>query len=221
MLNITEELEKMKSSLWGYDKESVQLLIKELLESCEQEAEHEHTRLLDQNRQLQAKLQETKERLKFVTQQFETLMEKLDKMTAALEQETEYSRERDKELEAFHKKEEELNALHTKALEEAKAAKKQLLADVDHDKESLIEEGKKEYNRLVAQGREEQEQLLEEGRNYKKMIIKRYETMEGILKKLKEELYPAICLGDDLSAEKEKLEIDDVIDYAKEPGEKT
>ena len=73
MINVTEELERMKSSLWGYDKELVQILIKDLLAECEQEASEETGRLREQNHQLKGNLKETQERLRMVSQQFEQL----------------------------------------------------------------------------------------------------------------------------------------------------
>ena len=139
MINVTEELERMKSSLWGYDKELVQILIKDLLAECEQEASEETGRLREQNHQLKGNLKETQERLRMVSQQFEQLTERLDKMTEAVGKGTEYSRERDRELEAFHKKEEELDTLHAKAVEEAQEEKQRFLSGLAQEREQMMQ----------------------------------------------------------------------------------
>ena len=170
MRSISEELSELKTSLWGYDKEAVQLLIRQILLENEEELEKETSKLIKQNRSLELELNESRERLELMTKQFEHLSEKLDRMTEVMGKGTEYSKERDQELREFHKKETEIETLYEKAQQEAMAERDRLLADVEKEQEALMEQAQAERNALIEEGKARKQQLIQEGMEEKQHL---------------------------------------------------
>ena len=208
MINVAEALKTMKTSLLGYDKENVQVLIKDLLDEFEQEENEETAHLKEQNRLLQRNLKETSERLHLVTQQFKLLTDKMDKMTEAVGRGTEYSRERDRELEAFHKKEEELDSLHARAVEEAKEEKQKLLCGIDEERKEMLKAAGIEYDRLILQGQKEREQLIREADEYRASVFLQTEEVEAVLEQLETQLQPLLVLKSRLAEMNRRSEAD-------------
>lgn len=207
MRSISEELSELKTSLWGYDKEAVQLLIRQILLENEEQLEKETSKLLKQNRSLELELNESRERLEMMTGQFEHLSEKLDKMTEAMGKGTEYSKERDQELREFHKKETEIETLYEKAQKEAQAERERLLADVEKEqavlmeqaqaeRDHLIEEGQARKQQLIQEGMEEKQHLEEEMEQLKAQCSERMNYMQEVVDSFKHQFFPVFTWAD-------------------------
>ena len=184
MRSISEELSELKTSLWGYDKEAVQLLIRQILLENEEQLEKETSKLIKQNRSLELELNESRERLELMTKQFEHLSEKLDRMTEVMGKGTEYSKERDQELREFHKKETEIETLYEKAQQEAMAERDRLLADVEKEQEALMEQAQAERNALIEEGKARKQQLIQEGMEEKQHLEEEMEQFAINQKKI-------------------------------------
>lgn len=182
MRSITEELEKLKTSMFGYEKEATQVLIRELLQEYDDEKQKELEKLWKEKQVLQLELSRSKESQSLLQSQFDNLFEKMEKMSEAMEKNAEYTKSQDQKLEAFYKKETEIKTLHEKATEEAKAEKEQLLSGVTEEKKRLIHSGETEKDRLVREGEELKQQLIEEGKEQKQRLEKEAQSLEQSLK---------------------------------------
>lgn len=181
-MDIVNKLEELKTGFRGYDKEAVHTFMLEILRECEQNKDRSMEELIRQNQTLQTELKESKERLRDIKDQNMELLKNMSSMTEAVGKGTDYTRERDRELDEYRKKEKDIDELlektrqeaqaeHDRILEEAVARKNSLLADVKAEKAELLSGARAEAQELVRKAREEAERLQSEAEtNYQEMM---------------------------------------------------
>lgn len=96
MTDIANDLENIKISLLGYDKEQILLYLKEVLQQCEEEKQKEMSQLLEQNQKLQMQCAQAKEMQNQLQQQYDRLLKQMQEMTAVLGQSMQYGNRQEK-----------------------------------------------------------------------------------------------------------------------------
>ena len=164
MIDIANDLENIKTSLMGYDKEQILLYLKGVLQQCEEEKQNEMSQLLDQNQKLQMECTQAKETQNYLKQQYDSLLEQMQEMTAVLNQSVRYANQRDEKLEAYQKKEQELNDLYENVRKKAEEEREQILQDAKEQQEKMLEEAKQECSRRLDEAERQKAAMLAEGR---------------------------------------------------------
>lgn len=161
-MDIAKSLDELKPALvGGYDKTAVHDLMEKILVECQEESQKEISGLKAENSRLEAENRGYKEQNDRLTGQFETLTKSMQKMTATMEKEAEYTKGRDKELEAYYRKEEELNHSLEQVREEAEKEKSRILEEAEQERKKLLEETQNERTNILNHAEEEKNALLQ------------------------------------------------------------
>ena len=172
-MDILKELDEVKNTLWGLDKAAVQDFIGEILKECEKDKDNSMSDLVRQNQTLQTELKECKDHLQDLKEQNRELLKNMGSMSEAVEKGTEYTRERDRELDEYKKREKEIETLledtrkeayeeRSRILEEAEAKRSSLLEGVEEEKAALLSGAKKEADEILQKARAEADCLNQE-----------------------------------------------------------
>ena len=222
-MDIVKKLEELKTGFRGYDKEAVHTFIQEILRECEQDKDSSMAELVRQNQTLQTEVKESKERLQDIKDQNMELLKNMNSMTEAVGKGTDYTRERDRELDEYRKKEKDIEELlektrqeaqveHDRILEEVVARKNSLLADVEAEKAELLSGARAEAQELVRKAREEAERLQQEAETSYQELLERSVRVRKYLDEMKNRMMMLF------SWEKEHLDAESA--EAPEPAEK-
>lgn len=195
-MDIAKELDELKTSIMGFDKVAVHNFIKEILQECEQDKASSMAELVRQNQTLQTELKESKEHLQDLKEQNRELLKNMSSMTEAVGKGTEYTRERDRELDEYKKKEKDIEELlektrqeaqveHDRILEEVVARKNSLLADVEAEKAELLSGARAEAQELVRKAREEADRLQQEAETSYQELLERSVRVRKYLDEMK------------------------------------
>lgn len=103
MTDIANDLENIKISLLGYDKEQILLYLKDVLQQCEEEKQKEMSQLLEQNQKLQMECAQAKEMQNQLQKQYDRLLEQMQEMTAVLGQSMQYGNHQEKKPAPYRK----------------------------------------------------------------------------------------------------------------------
>ena len=107
--NYVKELEGLKTSLMGYDRESVMAYIRDLI--VEKDAEREDALKEMSTRQMQLAAENAGLRAEIETRKlvYEQLAKRVDQMNVSMDKMESYARERDHALENYHIREQEMS----------------------------------------------------------------------------------------------------------------
>ncbi len=195
-MDIVKKMEELKTGFRGYDKEAVHTFIQEILRECEQDKDSSMAELVRQNQTLQTEVKESKERLQDIKDQNMELLKNMNSMTEAVGKGTDYTRERDRELDEYRKKEKDIEELlektrqeaqveHDRILEEVVARKNSLLADVEAEKAELLSGARAEAQELVRKAREEADRLQQEAETSYQELLERSVRVRKYLDEMK------------------------------------
>lgn len=163
-MDIVKKLEELKTGFRGYDKEAVHTFIQEILRECEQDKDSSMAELVRQNQTLQTEVKESKERLQDIKDQNMELLKNMNSMTEAVGKGTDYTRERDRELDEYRKKEKDIEELLEKTRQEANEERIRILAEVEAKRSSLLTDVETEKADLLSGARAEAEAIVEKAR---------------------------------------------------------
>ena len=163
-MDIVKKLEELKTGFRGYDKEAVHTFIQEILRECEQDKDSSMAELVRQNQTLQTEVKESKERLQDIKDQNMELLKNMNSMTEAVGKGTDYTRERDRELDEYRKKEKDIEELLEKTRQEANEERIRILAEVEAKRSSLLMDVETEKADLLSGARAEAEAIVEKAR---------------------------------------------------------
>lgn len=163
-MDVVKKLEELKTGFRGYDKEAVHTFIQEILRECEQDKNNSMAELVRQNQTLQTEVKEGKERLQDIKDQNMELLKNMTSMTEAVGKGTDYTRERDRELDEYKKKEKDIEELLDKTRREAQAEHDRILKSVEEKKSRLLADAEAEKVALLSRARAEAEEIVRRAR---------------------------------------------------------
>lgn len=202
--NIANDLDDLKTSFLGYDKEAVLSYIKVLLDRKDQEKEAalkkltneligEKMSLVAENAGLKAEI-ETRDQLhRELAKRAEDMSDSLDKLNA-------YARERDERLEDYRIREKEIDEMEVHAeerskeiiqqakehadavLKEAEAGQERILARAKQAAEEIYAETERKAGELLNTTREQAKEQRDLYYYYRKRIREFRDELDGLLK---------------------------------------
>ena len=183
-MSIAQDLDELKTSVWGYDRESVHHLFNEYLQEQEELRKKEMETLLNQNHQYQVDLKETQEKLKDARAQYDKLAEQFNKVVNALTEGRKFSAERDQKLEEYYQKKDDIDRIADRVRKEA-----------EEKSQSLILDAKKQANEMIQKARADADAMMQNARESSQMICseqrEKSEEIWNAMKDLQENLIPA------------------------------
>ena len=173
-MDLKQSLDALKPALvGGYNKDAVYNLMEQLLTECREESLKEISELKAENSRLEAEHRGYKEKNELMTGQFEELSKSMQKMTTAMEKESDYKQKRDKELEGFYRKEEELNNSLSQVREEAEKEKARILEEAEQERKKLLEQAQNERTNILKYAEEEKSSLLQDAKEELGQLLER------------------------------------------------
>lgn len=112
-----KELEALKISLMGYDREAVMVYIRDLIGKKDAEREDALKEMSDRQRQLEAENAGLRAEIETRKLVYEQLAKRVDQMNVSMDKMESYARERDHALEDYHIREQEFHEMETRARE--------------------------------------------------------------------------------------------------------
>ena len=203
MMDISQELENLKTSFRGYDKEAVLEFVRQLLLENEKEKKKENAALVEQNAKLQRSLKASEEKLSLMNEQYQELSKQMEQLTASLNQGKGHSKEAEKGLELILGKAEEIGGFLIKTKEDAEAERERLIADGEQQRNALIEAGEKEKERIVEAANRQSEFLLTESRQSYEDAVHRASQLRQELDAFREKILPLLSWADEVFMETE------------------
>lgn len=158
MKDFIKDLDEVKTSFRGYDRDEMMLYIKDLLHYFDQEKKDEMQKLIEQNSRLQADLEDARSHEAELKERYDALLVRFEKLSDAMSENTRHTVERDAQLDEFHRKQDEIDSLMERTRQEAAAEKEKLLKDADIQCRMLIagaEENKKKIEEEAEKLRDE------------------------------------------------------------------
>ena len=168
-----KELEGLKTSLMGYDRESVMAYIRDLI--VEKDAQREDALKEMSTRQMQLAAENAGLRAEIETRKlvYEQLAKRVDQMNVSMDKMESYARERDHALENYHIREQEMSDREFRAREKCndmiREAREQAQKKCDEMVREANEQVQKQkelymhYRALIADYRDQLTALLEDG----------------------------------------------------------
>ena len=207
-MDIAKGLSELKIVMRGYERNAVHDLLKEVLEECEKEKEKALTELIRQNQSLQMEQKELKDRIGEAKEQNTVLLQNVTSMTEAMNKGTEYTRERDQELESYKKKEQEIDTLlestrteaekeQNRILEQAKAEAEKILLEAETEKARILSDVNKEADQLIVKAKEEKEHILNEARCSYQERMERSVQIRKALDEMKGKVLPLLSWAEE------------------------
>lgn len=205
MGDFVKDLDELKISFRGYDKEEVMIYIKELLQHCEKEKKKEMEKLLDQNRQLQEDLKEARNQKVAMKEQYDALLQRFEKISDVMSENTKYTAERDAKLDEFQRKQDMIETLVEQARRDAEKEKELVLSDTKRECSRMLEEADKKKEQIIANANDFQTKMAEKAESYVQLAKERAEKenfkvrreteymrreLEELAKRLEPILYP-------------------------------
>lgn len=205
MGDFVKDLDELKISFRGYDKEEVMIYIKELLQHCEKEKKKEMEKLLDQNRQLQEDLKEARNQKVAMKEQYDALLQRFEKISDVMSENTKYTAERDAKLDEFQRKQDMIETLVEQARRDAEKEKELVLSDTKRECRQMLEEADKKKEQIIANANDFQTKMAEKAESYVQLAKERAEKenfkvrreteymrreLEELAKRLEPILYP-------------------------------
>lgn len=205
MGDFVKDLDELKISFRGYDKEEVMIYIKELLQHCEKEKKKEMEKLLDQNRQLQEDLKEARNQKVAMKEQYDALLQRFEKISDVMSENTKYTAERDAKLDEFQRKQDMIETLVEQARKDAEKEKELVLSDTKKECSRMLEEADKKKEQIIANANDFQTKMAEKADSYVQLAKERAEKenlkvrreteymrreLEELAKRLEPILYP-------------------------------
>lgn len=205
MGDFVKDLDELKISFRGYDKEEVMIYIKELLQHCEKEKKKEMEKLLDQNRQLQEDLKEARNQKVAMKEQYDALLQRFEKISDVMSENTKYTAERDAKLDEFQRKQDMIETLVEQARRDAEKEKELVLSDTKKECSRMLEEADKKKEQIIANANDFQTKMAEKAESYVQLAKERAEKenfkvrreteymrreLEELAKRLEPILYP-------------------------------
>lgn len=193
--NFGNELEELKTSFLGYDKEAVMLYIKELIEQLEQENEARQKELYLEKAKLSSENHRLQEEQATHQKVYTQLSERMEQMAAAVEKSEGYARERDRALAGYQSREKELEELEEQArtqaqeiLGEAQVQAQELLGEAKTQAKELLEEADAQAKEHLAGADSQAKKLLESAAATKEQILEKAQLqVEEFLSQAREE----------------------------------
>lgn len=183
-MSIAQDLDELKTSVWGYDKESVHHLFNEYLQEQEELRKKEMETLLNQNHQYQVDLKDTQEKLKDARAQYDKLAEQFNKVVNALTEGRKFSAERDQKLEEYYQKKDDIDRIADRVRKEAEEKSQSLILDAKKQADEIIQKAKTDADAMIQNARESSQMICSEQRE-------KSEEIWNAMKELKENLVPA------------------------------
>lgn len=137
-------LDEIKTSLMGYDKESVLEYIRGLLNYMDKEKQAEHQRYLEKIQRLEIEKDNLESQVDIYKDNYDKLNRQLEEMAKAWEKNIRYSSQRDEMLREYQQKEESITEILDRASNDAKI----ILAQAEEKKESMLADARRECQQL-------------------------------------------------------------------------
>lgn len=168
-----KELEGLKTSLMGYDRESVMAYIRDLI--VEKDAEREDALKEMSTRQMQLAAENAGLRAEIETRKlvYEQLAKRVDQMNVSMDKMESYARERDHALENYHIREQEMSDREFRVREKCNDMIREAREQAQKKCDEMIREANEQvqkqkelymhYRALIADYRDQLTALLEDG----------------------------------------------------------
>lgn len=176
MRDFIRELEEVKISLRGYDREEMMLYIKDLLKSCEEQKKKDMQMLISQSDTLRQELNEARNREEALKVQYEALLEKFGSFSEAMHENTKYNAERDAQLDDFLRKQDEIENLVRKTRENADKEKEKYLADTKKHCDKLIADAQEQADKIEQNARKTEKKVSEAAEELQKNMLIKIDT---------------------------------------------
>ena len=203
MMDISLELENLKTSFRGYDKEAVLEFVRQLLLENEKEKKKENAALVEQNAKLQRSLKASEEKLRLMNEQYQELSKQMEQLTASLNQGRGHSKEAEKGLELILGKAEEIGGFLIKTKADAEAERERLISEGQQQRKALIEDGEKKKAKIIDAANRQSEFLLTESRQSYEDAVHRASHLRQELDKFREKILPLLSWNDEVFMETE------------------
>ena len=168
MKDFIKDLDEVKSSFRGYDRDEMMLYIKDLLHYCDQEKKDEMQKLIEQNSRLQADLDDARSHETELKERYDALLVRFEKLSDAMSENTRHTVERDAQLDEFHRKQDEIDSLMERTRQEAAAEKEKLLKDADIECRMRIAAADENRKKIEAETEKFREEMLYKTEKYVK-----------------------------------------------------
>ena len=192
--NYVNDIEGLKTSLMGYDREAVIAYIKTLVETFDEEKETALKEITERNLALTAENAAMKSEIQTRKQVYEELVKRVDQLGLAMDTSMNkigsYADESAKTLEDYRRREQEISLKEQQAeqkretmLSEAKAEIKQMLADAEAQKAEILHKAQEESNALLAKSKRGVQKQQELYGMYWNHLREFSENLQGIVEK--------------------------------------
>ena len=168
-----KELEGLKTSLMGYDREAVMVYIRDLIGKKDAEREDTRKEMTERQRQLEAENAGLRAEAETRKIMYEDLVRRMDQMNVSMDKMESYARERDHALDDYHIREQEFHEMESQAREkcdeiifQARMQAQQKCDEMIREAEAQVKQQKElyqHYRALLADCRDRLSALLEDG----------------------------------------------------------
>lgn len=204
-MSLVNDLDELKTSFWGYDKESVHHLFNQYMGEQEKLKKQEMETLLTQNLQYQQEIKGLQGRLKASKEQNDQLKDQYNKVVEALADGRKYSEERDQKMEEYYQKKDDIDRIADRVRKEAEENIRGLLKEAGSQAEEIrlkasadaadmIEKAKDSSKRIFTELLGKSDQICRAMKELQRNMVPAFEWMDQInmsgLLKMQEEMDP-------------------------------